>query len=76
MLTLLGMVTVFLENRVRKHVKSVFDWETFRPFPRQTKKKDDKIIQSVCIRKRKPVSFIAFHGNKGKKFILDRKSVV
>ena len=69
LLALLGMVSVFKENRLRKHVKSVFALKTFRPFPTQTKEKDDKIILSVCIRKGQPVSFIAFHGNKGKKFI-------
>ena len=48
-LTLLGMVSVFQENRVRIHVKFVFAWKTCKLFPTQTKRKHNKIIPSVCI---------------------------
>jgi len=47
--SLLGMVSVFQENRVRIHVKFMFAWETCKLFPMQTKRKHNKIIPSVCI---------------------------
>ena len=49
--TLLGMVCVFQENRVRIHVKFVFAWKTVRLFPTQTKRKHNKIILSVFTQK-------------------------
>jgi len=53
--TLLGMVSVFQENRVRIHVKFVFAWKTVRLFPMQTKRKHNKIIPSVFAQKWKTV---------------------
>ena len=64
--TLLGMVSVFQENRVRIHVKLMFAWKTVRLFPTQTKRKHNKIIPSVCIWKRKPVWFFVFWKNRQK----------
>ena len=53
--TLLGMVSVFQENRVRIHVKFMFAWKTIRLFPTQTKRKHNKIIPSVFAQKWKTV---------------------
>ena len=50
-LSLLGMVSVFQENRVRIHVKFMFAWKTVRLFPVQTKRKHNKIIPSVFAQK-------------------------
>jgi len=65
-LALLGMVSVFQENRVRIHVKFVFAWKTCKLFPMQTKRKHNKIVPSVCIRKRKPIWFFVFYKNRQK----------
>ena len=62
-LALLGMVSVFQENRVRIHVKFMFAWKTCKLFPTQTKGKHIIIIPSVCIQKRKPVWFFVFCEN-------------
>jgi len=61
--TLLGMVSVFQENRVRIHVKFMFARKTCKLFPTQIKGKHIIIIPSVCIRKRKPVWFFVFCKN-------------
>ena len=53
--TLLGMVTVFQENRFRKHVKSLFAGKTYRLFPRQTKGKHIILLLSICTQKWKYV---------------------
>src|SRR6266567_7335625 len=68
-MALLGMVAVFQENSLGKHVKFVFAWKTLKQFSTQTKRKHNKIIPSVCVQKRKPVSLSVFQGNKQKKFI-------
>ena len=47
--SLLGMVAVFQENSLGKHVKFVFAWKTLKQFPMQTKRKHNKIIPSVCV---------------------------
>ena len=54
-LPLLGMVSVFQENRVRIHVKFVFAWKTVRLFPTQTKRKHNKILLSIFAQKWKTV---------------------
>jgi len=64
--TLLGMVSVFQENRVRIHVKFMFAQKTCKLFPTQTKGKHIIIIPSVCIWKRKPVWFFVFCENRQK----------
>jgi hypothetical protein len=48
---LLGIISVFQENRGRKHVKFVFAWKTVRLFPTQTKRKHNTIIPSVFTQK-------------------------